>query len=206
MIFTARQLEELHKSNGHIVLPYRARLSPLAQDWIRKTKIQLGYSDAETPLVISRSADSPTSVPNSNFLYWCDGHCGPAKAALMSQARETQLKEIPLASDPKNLSTVVKQIAAEAKTSPTLAAILMVQYGAAAMVMANRCQCLRAVLGTCLESVEQGLAQIAANVLVIEHPYKSLPQVKNMLSRFIRGQRNLPDETNRQLKELTACG
>ena len=31
MIFTARQLEELHRTNGHVTLPYRARLSPLAQ-------------------------------------------------------------------------------------------------------------------------------------------------------------------------------
>jgi hypothetical protein len=206
MIFTARQLEELHKTNGHIVLPYRARLSPMAQDWVRAKKIQLGYSDGESPLAASRTNDAAPPVLNSNFLYWCDGPCGPAKAALMAQSRESSLKEIALAPDPKNLSAVVKQIAIAAKSTPTLAAILMVQYGAAAMVMANRCQSLRAVLGTCLESVEQGLQQVAANVLVIEHPYKTLPQVKNMISRFVRAKRELSEDMSRQLKELTSCG
>ena len=34
MFLTARQLEDLHRangSNGHLVLPYRARLTPLAE-------------------------------------------------------------------------------------------------------------------------------------------------------------------------------
>ena len=46
MIFTARQLEDLHKTNGHIVLPYRARLTPLAHDWLKSKRITVGYSDA----------------------------------------------------------------------------------------------------------------------------------------------------------------
>ena len=38
MIVTARQLEDLHKShggNGRVTLPYRARLTPLAADYVR---------------------------------------------------------------------------------------------------------------------------------------------------------------------------
>src|SRR5204863_10046467 len=73
MIFTARQLEELHKTNGHIVLPYRARLSPMAQDWVRAKKIQLGYSDNASPLAASQTNNAAPPVLNSNFLYWCDG-------------------------------------------------------------------------------------------------------------------------------------
>ncbi len=50
MIVTARQLEDLHKhngANGHVTLPYRTRLSPLAADWVRAKKVVLGYSDGE---------------------------------------------------------------------------------------------------------------------------------------------------------------
>ena len=49
MIVTARQLEDLHRQNGgngQVVLPYRARLTPLAQDWVRAKRVALGYSDA----------------------------------------------------------------------------------------------------------------------------------------------------------------
>ena len=41
MIYTARQLEDLHKGNGNgqLVLPYGARLTPLAVDWARARKV-----------------------------------------------------------------------------------------------------------------------------------------------------------------------
>ena len=79
------------------------------------------------------------------------------------------------------------------------------QYGAEAMVYANRCASLRAVLGTCFEAVEQGVQHVAANVLVIEYPYKSLSQVKNLLARFVKGKRELSEELRQRLKELASC-
>src|SRR3954447_11162285 len=103
MFLTARQLEDLHRangSNGHLVLPYRARLTPLAADWVRARKIALGYSDdgaqpgngnvpatgAATPLAVSHggAATASTNLAAGSsagaILWWCDGPCGPAKA------------------------------------------------------------------------------------------------------------------------------
>ena len=74
------------------------------------------------------------------------------------------------------------------------------------MVYANRCPSLRAILGTCRDSVQQGLEQLAGNVLVIEHPYHTLQQVKNLLSLFLRSRRELSDDVKRQLQELASCG
>src|SRR5206468_3564656 len=99
MIFTARQLEEMHKSNGSITLPYRARLTPLAQDWIRQKKVEIGYADIDTKTISGRAqlaVGSATrgelrSPANSGakLLWWCDGPCGPAKAAIMAQSKES---------------------------------------------------------------------------------------------------------------------
>ena len=83
--------------------------------------------------------------------------------------------------------------------------ILLVQYGGEAMVYANRCPSLRAILGTCFEAVEQGAQRVAANVLVIEYPYKSLSQVKNLLARFVKGKRELNDQLRQRLKDLANC-
>src|SRR5437764_1650531 len=101
--FTARQLEDLHKatgSNGQLVLPYRARLTPLAADWVKARKVVLGYSDdgaakpsngkPAAPAGTPPLAASPTGTAGVGsdpapgaMLWWCDGPCGPAKAAVV---------------------------------------------------------------------------------------------------------------------------
>ena len=83
---------------------------------------------------------------------------------------------------------------------------MLVQSGAAAAVLANRCPSLRAVVGTTLESLEAGISQVAANVLVLEYPNKSFSQLKNLLSRFVRARRDVSDDLRRQIEELASCG
>lgn len=220
MIVTARQLEDLHRqsgSNGHVTLPYRARLTPLASDWIRSRKVVVGYSDmgasaadgatiakpqaAETvPLAASHATTS------GSFVWWCDGPCGPAKAAVTAHERESSIRALDHPADGKQLITAIKRIAVKVKSAQIQGAILLVQNGALATVFANRCPSLRAILGTSLEAVEQGVLQAAANVLIIEHPQKTLQQVKNLLSRFTRGKRTLSEDFQRQMQELASCG
>ena len=108
MIYTARQIEDLWKangSNGQVVLPYRARLSPLAADWVKSKKITLGYTEATVANTKPTSPlpHSPTPTSAHPYLYWCDGPCGTAKAALTAQARESSLSELPIPSDTSRL-------------------------------------------------------------------------------------------------------
>jgi ribose 5-phosphate isomerase RpiB len=108
--------------------------------------------------------------------------------------------------DARRVASVVKTIAGEIKADRAGAAVLMVQTGASAVVFANRCPSLRAILGTCLEAVEQGIQQVGTNVLVIEYPHRTLQQMKNMISRFVRAKHELPEDVRRQLQELASCG
>jgi ribose 5-phosphate isomerase RpiB len=215
MFVTVRQLEDLHRqsgSNGHVTLPYRARLTPLAQDWVRSKRVVLGYSEGEPQASQAPStppagaAASAAQQSSGQVLWWCDGPCGPAKAALMAYEKESSLKALDVVHDPHQIASVIRTIATRVKSGNAGAAVLMVQSGATAVVLANRCPSLRAVVGTCLESVEQGIRQVAANVLVIEHPHRTLQQVKNMLSRFLNAKRELPEEIRRQLEEMASCG
>ncbi len=243
MIVTARQLEDLHRqngSNGHVTLPYRARLTPLAADWIRLKKIALGYGDIAKPAngnghghgeanaaVAAPKADgacctgcahdaatgaAPTaccgtgSTGTGGFLWWCDGPCGPAKAALLAQEKESTLTALDVPADAKRLVQVLKAMAAEVKSGRAAGGVLMVQNAALAAVYANRCPSLRAVVGTCQDAVEQGVKQVAANVLVIEYPQKTLQQMRNMLGRFVKANRTLSDDVKRQLQDLATCG
>jgi ribose 5-phosphate isomerase RpiB len=212
MIFTARQLEDLHKTNGHVRLPVGARLTPLANDWLRHRKISVMYDGQATPAA-PVSTTPAANVPTINLptapgmiLWWCDGPCGAAKAALAAQARETNLQPMPVTAEPKYLVAAVKQLANEIKADRATAGVLLVQTGAAAVVYANRCPSLRAILGTCRDAVVQGIDQLAANVLVIETPYQTLQQTRNLLSQFVRGRKVLGDDVKRQLAELATCG
>jgi len=230
MIVTARQLEDLHRqngANGTITLPYRARLSPLAQDWVRAKRITLGYSDVEKPAngVGEAKKDSTgacctacadhgktgatccgSDAKTGGFLWWCDGPCGPAKAAISALSKESSLRAMDVPADAKRVATVVKALAAEVKSGRAAGGLLLVQNGAIATVYANRCPSLRAVLGTCLEAVEQGVQQVASNVLIVEYPYKTLQQMKNMLGRFVKAKRELSEDVRRELQELASCG
>jgi len=222
MFYTARQLEDLWKAgggNGQLVLPYRARLTPLAADWIKDRRITLEYSDGNAnaggdgavsccdgPAPAYSACASKAAAASSTFLWWCDGPCGTAKAALMAVARESSLAELEKPADAKQIVAVVKHLAAQVKAGRAAGGILIVQSAAAALVLANRCPSLRAIVGTCLQTVDQGIAQVAANVLVIEHPYQTLQQIRNLLSRFVRGKRQVSDELKLQLGELASCG
>ena len=209
MIFTARQLEDLHKTNGHVTLPRAARLTPLAMDWLRKTKIDVVYGESETGerrISETKSAESAASASGAKFLWWCDGPCGPAKAAISAESRQMNLQFSDVPAEPTRLMQAIKHFAAEIKSNRAEGAILLVKTGAAAVVYANRCPSLRAILGTCRDAVDQGVRTVAANVLVIEYPFHTLTQMRNLISQFARGKRELSAETQRQLQELTSCG
>jgi hypothetical protein len=229
MIVTARQLQDLHaraSGDGQIVLPYGARLTPLAADWIRSKKVSVGYGpDSLLPSPDTRSSPAPGTpgegrggglspqpspgVPaegvNGAILWWCDGPCGAAKAAVAVQSRETRLAPIDLTSEPTQLTAVIKHLATQIKSAHANGGVLLVKSAAEAIVYANRCPSLRAIVGTCLESVDQAMTAIGANVLILEYPYKSLPQIRNLLARFARGPRNAPEQVQHRLKELASC-
>lgn len=216
MIFTARQLEDLHRNsggNGHVVLPYGARLTPLGADWIRAKKIGLGYGpdemvkqkNGEKPVdAVGAAASTAGVTPAGGYLWWCDGPCGAAKAAAVAVGKESSLNAVDELADPKRLVSVIKRIAAEVRDNHAAGAILMVASGGAATVLANRSPLLRAVMGTTLESLESAVNAVAANVLVIEYPRKSFPEIKNLVSRFVRAKRMLSAELCKQMQELSA--
>jgi hypothetical protein len=210
MMITARQLAELHKSaggKGQVTVPYTARLTPMAADWARSAKVAIGYADA-APAKSAAPVKAETAAPvvkGKHYLWWCDGPCGPAKAAITMESRQTPMRQL----EPPGaagLLWTIKTIAAEVKSGSGSGGLLLVESAAAAAILANRCPSLRAVVGTTLASVEQGLNQWSANVLIIEHPRLSLAQVRNLVSRFVRGGAALSEDAKRQIAELASCG
>jgi hypothetical protein len=214
VIYTARQLEELHKTNGHVRLPVGSRLTPMASDWLKRKNVAIVYGDGEPAKPAASAAGAFASSSTTAIgapaapgaiLWWCDGPCGAAKAAIAAQARESNLQPLPVTADPKQLVAAIKHLAGEIKADRAAAGVLLVQSGAAAVVYANRCRSLRAILGTCRDAVQQGIELVGANVLVIETPYQTTQQTRNLLGQFVRLRRTVSDDVRKQLEELASC-
>ncbi|MGD0462996.1 MAG: hypothetical protein ABSB74_10975 [Tepidisphaeraceae bacterium] len=201
MIVTARQLQDLQgrgKDGEQIVLPYGARLTPLALDWARSKRLKIGYGPAEM-------ARTQPPSGSTTLLWWCDGHCGAAKAALASLARESSLAAIELPNAAAHLLPAIKSLASRIKAQPASRGALLVKSAAEAIVYANRCPSIRAIVGTCSDSIDQGIGAVAANVLVLEYACKNFSQIRNLLSRFARATPSLSADTQRRLEELASC-
>jgi hypothetical protein len=123
----------------------------------------------------------------------------------MNFEKEAGIKALAVQAGASKIVSVIKTLAAQVKAGEAAGGILMVESGAAALVYTNRCPSLRGINGTCQEAVEQGIQQVAANVLVIEYPHKTLQQMKNMLGRFVKAKRELSDDAKRNLQELASC-
>lgn len=203
MFYSARQLEQMLRTHGRIVLPYRAKLTPLARDWVKHRGMTIGYAEAALETTTAQEKSSQTTTGHAApLLWWCDGPCGSIKAAITAVARTAPLVEMPLSADPAQVAAAVQVIAESVKQGTAGGGILAVTAGAQAMLLANRCPHLRAVLGTSLQTVDAGIEQIAANVLVLEHPRLTLMQARNMLQRFARATREPGEDLKRQLQVM----
>jgi hypothetical protein len=205
MIYTARQLEQLLKTDGKIVLPFRARLTPLARDWAKLRNIAVSYGEAEAAAAKATAVVvAPAEEVASPFLWWCDGAAGMAKAALMGAGRECSLTPMPVGQDGRQVAAAVKHLVLQVKQGHVQGGILITANAAQAMLFANRSPVLRAVLGTTHRGLEDAIRDIAPNVLVLEEQRQTMQQAKNLILRFVRATRQAGESLEKQLKELAS--
>lgn len=202
MIFTQRQLEHLLKTHGRIVLPFRARLSPQAQDWVRHSKVQIDYSDDQP-----RAADSCACVKRARpYLWWSDGPDGVAKAAITMSAREVQLQPMAILEDASRAVAAIRHLNRQVKDNQAAGGVLLVKNAGMALIFANKASHLRATIAGARSAVEEAMKAVAANVLVIERERWSLSQLRNTLIHFCRTERQMDAVVKSELEELAAGG
>ena len=62
--------------------------------------------------------------------------------------------------------------------------VFLVPTAPAAMVLANKFRGIRAVQGNGPDGVAEGIAQLDANVLVVEHARRSFYEIRNVIDTF----------------------
>jgi ribose 5-phosphate isomerase RpiB len=207
-IITASQLQSLGSKTVH--LDPRARLTPLAMDYVRENKLALCYvnNPPSSPASAADSSGSAAStIPSANgsrWLWWIAGKC-PVFDDLSTQWRQrwvttSHRRELAV------LHHVIGDLADRVASGKVNGGVLFVPGGARAVVLANRCRSLRAVVGFESRAVEQAIEHAAANVLIIEYPHVSRAVMTQMVQRFIDAPRPAQAHMQQQMRELSRCG
>jgi hypothetical protein len=194
-VVTAKQLDQL---TGSVVrLSSSARLTPLAVDIVKERKLTVER-------VASASASSSASAPASGgWVWWIDGHCPQAEQTAADL--RSSLTALSHRRSGQAMPEVIRDVARRAATGRLAGAVLFVPSAVKAAVMANRCPTLRAIVGTSVNAAEEGVRQVAANVLLIEYPQHGGASMRAMIQAFLAATRPDLPEVERQLKELGTC-
>ncbi|MEX0775309.1 MAG: hypothetical protein WD042_06290 [Phycisphaeraceae bacterium] len=198
-IITAAQLQDAINASpdGAATLTADARLTPLANDLARQHPEKVRRLGAAS---IIRPGQQAT---DDAWLWWIDGYCPVVQQA--TGQRRQQLRGSSGGHQPSALAQVVRDLADAVRHKRAAGGILFVHNAARAVCYANRCSALRAVVGTCGEAVEQGIAEVGANVLVIEYPHHGLKSILAMIDRITAQLPKVPANAQRDLNELQKC-
>lgn len=197
---TARQIEQT--GSAVACLSPDARLTPLARDYIKERNIRI--ERARPAGEASAVRGTPVSMAhNPPWLWWSDD--GSIAADRIAGQTGVTLTVLPRSSDGSALAHAVMELARQVREGRAGGGVLLVRSAARAACYANRCPSLRAVVGTCGEAVEEGLTELGANVLILEHPHHGSESMRRMIERFTTAQRPMIAEVDRQLGELSRC-
>lgn len=204
MILTQRQVEQIYKSHGKLVLPFQARLTPSAQDWVRHQKLTVCYDQTDLP-DMHRPSEAPKPLQEKYF-WWSDGPDGVAKAAIGMSAREVGLEPMPILEDSSRIISAVRTLEQAVGQRTAGGGILLTSNPSIASLLVNRTTHLRGVVAGKMFHVEQSISMFGANVLIVERESWSLTPLKNLVTRFCRLPRRIDPVIESELRSLkTSC-
>ena len=98
---------------------------------------------------------------------------------------------------------LITQLSQQIATGQRAGGILFVQNAALASCFANRIPAIKAVVGTHAKSVEIGVKELGANVLILEYSQLGSNAMSQYINQFLQGDRSNASRVERQLKELS---
>lgn len=190
-IVTASQIAATRSK--HIELGKGARLTPLAKDYLKEKKIRVGSALPNTDSGTNPGTGSANNVGrrSTGYIYWMEGQ-DQAVRQMLTGYRD-QLRPVASSATGSELASVVQTIARQIEKGQAEGAVLFVRSGALAGCFANRKSSLKAIVGTSLHTVEVGVHQLQANVLIIEYPQAGTGLMGQMLTQFLSGARDGSD-------------
>ncbi len=180
-----------------ISLAHDTRLTPMANDLVRQVAGRVvRLAQGAAPAAQTKAQDLP-------WVWWIQGAC-PVVRDVVSQ-RSGRLRAVAAGQVEGQLGKAVREIASAIRTRQAAGGLMFVPSGARAVCFANRCAAIRAILGTCGESVEQGIKELGANVLIVEYPHHGYRSVTAMVDRIMQGAPQSLPAVERELSDLSKC-
>ncbi|MFW6336364.1 MAG: hypothetical protein ACOC3G_04475 [Phycisphaeraceae bacterium] len=209
-IVTAEQLRAAAAAaaDGRARLDAKARLTPLANDLVRESPelmVRLGTSPSAAGAAgaagaLASSAAATTPAAGSPWLWWADGHC-PGVQTLTHQRRDA-LRPSAARRDQAGLSQVIRDIALGVHGQTLTGGVLFVRSACRPLLLANRCPNLRAVSSHRPDLLEQAVAELSPNVLILEYPRLSGEMMASLVEKVLAHQPHAPAVLSRELREL----
>ena len=205
-IVTAQQLQEAIDltPDGVARLAHDARLTPLANDFARQHPEKIQRVGRPDPSTGSSSGGGALGTSGFSWLWWADGHNSTVQS--MMGRLGAQLRPSTAPRNETGLIQVIGDLAEAIGGGHVQGGLLFVRRAARAACFANRCRSLRAIVGTCPESVEQGIHDLGANTLIIEYPHVDAKVIEPMLQHMLQSQPKSPADVQRHLNELQRNG
>jgi len=186
---TAQSLEDAVAEHGTARLAIDARLTPLAADFARTN-----------PARIQRVSDqgAVSAGHQGQWLLWSQAFCP------LVQAESSRLHQhlVPASVRRDGAITEVADQTAQGIALGRLAGgVLFVRQRAAALCLLNRYRDIRAAGANCLDELEQAIAEIGVNVLVVELPQVTAKTIAALLDRLLVSNPALPHAYASLLKQ-----
>ncbi len=175
---TAIQLEDALRAHGQAIIADDARFTPLAADLAKQHPATIRRVSAAALPTGSGALSTDTA-----FLAWSDGYCPAINASLNRLHR--QLTRAAARPDPAGLAEVCQQLAGAVTARKLTGGVLFVRCRAAALVLVNRYTALRAAAANCTVALDDALATVGPNVLVVEYPRIKPAALDAVLDRFV---------------------
>lgn len=193
-LITANRLQGLQGSV--LYLAAGARLSPLAMDEVKKRKLQVQQVAAD-----GGGRAAPTSRTLATWCCWVQGHCATA-ARVIEQYDGRPIAVASAGNSGESVLRVIERMAQSLRQGEFRHAVIFVPTAGVAACMANRCAHVRAVVGTSTRSVQEGVVELGANMLVIEYPQHGYQTMAAMLEVFLKSTGAAPARMQKELAGL----
>lgn len=170
-IITARKLDGL----SAVAIAAGTIITPAAKDYIKDKKIQVQVA-LESEAVVNQA-----NCNNYHFWSVCSGFASVGN----NICDEFNIINIPKKHSPDEVEFVLKEIHSAIENNSTKGGIIVVDTSPMALFATRNFSALRPIVGNYLKTIEDGVSQIGANLLILEKQYLAKGAMQELAKFFI---------------------